>query len=227
MGIKIPPIFQGQYSVKIDSIIITGNKITEDFIILRELTFHNGDSLTPTKASYNSDRVYSLGIFDHVNINPFVYDNKTYARIDVDEAWYIWPIPFLNVKDGNWKKVSYGIDLSVKNFRGMNETVRASFGIGYDPSVAVSYTRPVLRSGSNVSITTSLSYSNVQNESRAAEINYGSRFSQKMFNAQIILGDRPALFHTIQLTAGFNYIETPLYIPKAIYKCFGSARLTV
>lgn len=205
----------GDYSVKIDSIVIRGNKITEDFIIQRELTFHNGDSLTPQKAAYNRDRVYSLGLFDHVVITPSVHDNITFAVIDVDEAWYIWPIPFLDVKKGDWNKLSYGIDLLVKNFRGLNETVRFNFGLGYDPSVAVSYTKPVLQYGSNVSLTTSLSYSNVQNESVTAEYKYGSQFSQKMLNAQVIVGDRFSLFHYVQVTGGFNYIETPLYIPNS------------
>jgi len=205
----------GKYSVKVDSIIIRGNKITEDFIIRRELTFHEGDSLTASKAAYNSDRVYSLGLFDHVKINPEVRDSVTYAMVDVDEAWYIWPIPFLDVKNGDWNKISFGIDMLIKNFRGMNETVRVDFGLGYDPSVSLSYTIPVIKANSNISLTTALSYSNVQNESKIAEAQYGSSFSQKMLNAQIILGDRFSLFHYVQITGGFNYIETPFYVPNS------------
>jgi outer membrane protein assembly factor BamA len=207
--------FVGEYSVKIDSIIIRGNKTTEDFIISRELSFHDGDSLTPSKASYNSERVYSLGIFDHVVIRPVFIDNKTFAVVQVDEAWYIWPIPFLDVKNGDWNRLSYGVNLLVKNFRGMNETIRTNFSLGYDPSVSISYTKPVLQYGSNVSFSTALSYSNVQNESNIAKAAYGSQFNQKMLNAQIIIGDRFSLFHYIQVTGGFNYIETPLYIPNS------------
>ena len=212
----------GNYCVKIDSIIVMGNKITEDFIILRELTFHNGDSLNPVKAAYNSDRVYSLGLFDHVVISPISIGSKTIALVNVDEAWYIWPIPFLDLKGGEWKKLSYGIDLLVRNFRGMNETVRINFGLGYDPFVGISYTKPVLQYGSNVSLTTALSYSNVQNESKLAEIRYGSRFSQKMINAQVMVGDRFSLFHYVQLTAGFNYIETPVYVPNSNINASGN-----
>ena len=214
-------VISGKYSVKIDSIIIRGNKITEDFIIRRELTFHDGDSLNPAKAAYNSDRVYSLGLFDQVKITTETHDSITYAMVDVEEAWYIWPIPFMDVKNGDWKKISFGIDLLVKNFRGMNETVRFNFSLGYDPSVAISYTIPVIQSGSNVSLTTALSYSNVQNESRIAEIAYGSKFSQKMLNAQFILGDRFSLFHYIQLTGGFNYIATPIYVPNSYINASG------
>ena len=63
-------VITGTYSVKIDTIIIRGNDITEDFIILRELTFKQGDTLTDKKASYNKDRVYSLDIFNQVKIFP-------------------------------------------------------------------------------------------------------------------------------------------------------------
>jgi len=108
-------VITGNYSVRIDSIIIRGNKITEDYIILRELTFKQGDTLNNKRASYNKDRVYSLDIFNQVNVYPLIYKNKICAVIEVIESWYIWPIPFAELKNGDWKKISFGLDLAVKN----------------------------------------------------------------------------------------------------------------
>ena len=79
--------------------IIRGNIITDEFILLRELTFAKGDILTPAAASYNRDRIYSLSIFNKVEINPVIYNGKTCAVIYVEESWYIWPIPFAELKD--------------------------------------------------------------------------------------------------------------------------------
>jgi outer membrane protein assembly factor BamA len=203
----------GNYSVKIDTIFIRGNNITEDFIILRELTFKQGDTLNFKLASYNKDRVYSLDIFNQVKIYPVSYNKKIIAVIDVVESWYIWPIPFAELKNGDWNKISYGIDFSVKNFRGMNESVRVKAGLGYDPSFTLDYIIPVLNYSDNIYFNTNLSYNYVQNKSVFAEQKYGAVFDQKMINAQITVGKRISLFHNITVTTGYNYIETPLFFP--------------
>lgn len=54
------------YPFVVDSIRIIGNKTTEEFIILQEINFSIGDTLTEQSAHYNRERVYSLGIFNKV-----------------------------------------------------------------------------------------------------------------------------------------------------------------
>jgi outer membrane protein assembly factor BamA len=210
---KDSSIITGNYSVKIDTIKIIGNNITKDFIILRELTIKQGDTLNNKLAAYNKDRIYSLNIFNQVKIYPVSYNKKIIATIEVDESWYVWPIPFAELKNGDWKKISYGIDLAIKNFRGRNETVRIKAGLGYDPSLSLEYSVPVLNYNENVYLDALLSYNYVQNKSLLAQQEYGAVFDQKMINAQLTLGKRIALFHNVTVTAGYNYIETPLYFP--------------
>ncbi|MDR3666780.1 MAG: BamA/TamA family outer membrane protein [Ignavibacteriaceae bacterium] len=210
---KDSTVITGEYSVKIDTIIIRGNYITEDFIILRELTFKQGDTLTSKQATYNKERVYSLDIFNQVKIYPVSVHNKIIAVIDVVESWYIWPIPFAELKNGDWNKISYGIDLAIKNFRGMNETVRINAGLGYDPSLTVDYIVPVLNYNENIYLDTRLSYNVVENKSLTAQQEYGAVFDQKMIDAQITIGKRINLFHNITFTTGYDYVETPLYFP--------------
>ena len=70
--------YKGNYSVKIDSIKIAGNEITDEFIILRELTFGIGDTLNPGLASFNRERIYSLDIFNEVKLKPFKFDEKIF-----------------------------------------------------------------------------------------------------------------------------------------------------
>jgi outer membrane protein assembly factor BamA len=206
-------VISGNYSVKIDTIIIRGNNITENYIILRELTFKPGDTLTYKQAVYNKERVYSLDIFNQVKIFPVSYHDKILAVIEVVESWYIWPIPFAELKNGDWNKISYGVDLAVKNFRGMHETIRIKAGLGYDPSLTLDYIIPVLNYKENIYLDTRLSYNLVENKSLFALQKYGAVFDQKMINAQVTVGKRISLFHNIAVTAGYNYIETPLYFP--------------
>ena len=53
-------------TIKIDSIRIEGNDRTKDFIILRELTFQIGDSVSGKTLRFNRERVFSLRLFNQV-----------------------------------------------------------------------------------------------------------------------------------------------------------------
>ena len=136
--------YEGNYSVKIDSIKIAGNEITDEFIILRELTFGIGDTLNPGLASFNRERIYSLDIFNEVKLKPFKVDDKNILIVEVEESWYIYPLPFVTLKDKDWKKISYGLAVSLKNFRGRNEKLKGVVALGYDPSFSLSYLNPNL-----------------------------------------------------------------------------------
>ena len=91
--------YKGNYSVIIDSIVINGNDITEESIILREMTFTTGDTLNPKLAEYNRERIYSLNIFNEVKLIPFRTNETNYLLIDIAESWYIYPLPFITLKD--------------------------------------------------------------------------------------------------------------------------------
>ncbi|MEJ2618441.1 MAG: POTRA domain-containing protein, partial [Ignavibacteriaceae bacterium] len=126
-------VYKGKYFVKIDSFEIRGNKITDDDIILRELTFSKGDTVSNNNLEYNRERIFSLGIFTKVQLYVKKVDNKNILVINVEESWYIYPIPFVELKDRDWKKFSYGIDVVIQNFRGRNELLQARGSLGYDP----------------------------------------------------------------------------------------------
>ncbi len=122
------------YKVVIDSIQITGNETTKDFVILRELTIGVGDTLTPEIASYDRERIYSLRIFNDVKLRPYFFEGRNFLLIVVEESWYIYPIPLIVLKDKDWSKISYGMSLSWLNFRGRNERMTGIATFGYDPS---------------------------------------------------------------------------------------------
>ena len=200
------------YSVVVDSIKLVGNETTEDFIIMRELNFSPGDTLTPELAKYNRDRIYSLGIFNIVEVYPETVGGKNYAVIDVEEGWYIYPVPFLEMRENDWKKISYGAILVVKNFRGRNETVSFSGAFGYNPFLRLMYYNPYLSREDDIFFNISASYGTVSNKSSKAEALHGSDFDQKNITGSVEVGKRFGLFHRLSLTAGFSYVETPFFI---------------
>ncbi|WP_407930948.1 POTRA domain-containing protein, partial [Ignavibacterium album] len=133
---------QALYPFVVDSIRIIGNDQTEEFIITRELTFSKGDTLSREDIFYNRERIYSLGLFAHVFVNPLIENSINILEIKVEERWYIYPIPFVSIKERDWKKISYGIFLRIDNFRGRNEQINAMASFGYDPSFALNYYNP-------------------------------------------------------------------------------------
>src|SRR5690554_1006139 len=196
----------------IDSIKIYGNDITEDFIILRELTFEPGDTVSQHLLQYNRERVYSLGIFNKVNFR-FPDRDSTILNIEVEESWYIYPLPIFFIKDRDWKKLSYGVSLLIKNFRGRNETLWGSASLGYDPSYSLSYYKPSIIHKSNIYFDAYFSYRTLTNKSRTAEIINGKNFEYTYITNEIGIGNRFGLFHWAGLDAGFHYVESPHYFP--------------
>lgn len=201
------------YPFIVDSISISGNKTTESFVILRELNFEIGDTLTRSNAIFNRERVYSLGIFNHVYFNPSVIDSLKILNIQVDESWYIYPIPFIEAKESDLKKLSYGAYLRLKNFRGRNEDLTAVIALGYDPTYQLSYYNPNLEYRNNIFFRTTFSYSDVTNKSRIAETLNGENFSQKFIGMSLLVGKRLDLFNRVYVLGAYSYIETPFYIP--------------
>ena len=204
--------FKGDYSVIIDSIVINGNDQTEDYIIIRELTVGVGDTLNPHLAEYNRERIYSLGIFNFVYLRPFETNQEIILLIDIEESWYIYPLPFITLKDRDWDKISYGIGVLIKNFRGRNETLRGRLALGFDPSLNFSYNNPNLSHNLNLFADFGIGFNSVSNRSEIAEELAGGEFTQDFYFGQIVFGKRFGLFHRFGISAGYNYIETPFYI---------------
>jgi len=204
--------YKGDYSVIIDSIVIEGNNQTEDFIILRELTILPGDTLNPVLAEYNRERVYSLNIFNEVKLYPFELNSINYLLITIEESWYIYPLPFVTLKNRDWDKISYGVAVKIANFRGRNETLRGRLALGYDPSLTFSYTNPNLSRNLDLFSIFEIGLLDVNNKSEVAKELAGEDFEHKFYFAKVTFGKRFGLFHRFAVTAGYDYIETPFYI---------------
>src|SRR3989339_331276 len=131
-------------TVKIDSIRLEGNETTKDFIILRELTFQIGDSVSGKTLRFNRERVFSLRLFNQVEFKLEKASDKNILVIQLTESWYLYPLPMFRAQDGDFKKLTYGINLFYRNFRGINESLRAAIGFGYNPFYSLSYENPAL-----------------------------------------------------------------------------------
>ncbi|MFZ4413728.1 MAG: POTRA domain-containing protein [Bacteroidales bacterium] len=141
----------------IRKITLLGNHITRDYILYRELVFKVGDSLSPEnfelKLKKSTENLMNISLFNFVTISPIITENKASIAINVTERWYIWPIPQFDLADRNFntwwktqdfKRVNYGVDLNIYNFRGRNETVDFLLSLGYDEKYGISYKIPYI-----------------------------------------------------------------------------------
>lgn len=193
----------------VDSIKISGNEITEDFIILRELTFQPGDSVTTSQLSYNSERIFSLNLFSKVDVYTAFQNDKSVIKIDVNETWYIYPIPFIRRADKSYKTYSYGINFTYKNFRGRNENISTAVSLGYDPSFSIYYDNPAFFYNEGLGISSGLTYLNSQNKSVKAKNLYGGDFKNRFYSAFFSMYKRLDQFNLLSATIEFDYITIP------------------
>lgn len=202
---------KNQFAV-IDSIIIEGNDITEEFIILRELTISEGSRVNKDLLHYNRERVYSLDLFNYVDFYLLNENNQIKLIIKVFEKWYFYPLPFMHFNEGNFKNPTYGINFKLENFRGKNETISAFIALGYDPSVRLRYYNPAFLYEEGIEFGFAAGYQDFQNKSKQAELINGQNFEYTIYSASFSLTKRFDQFHSLSISPGFSYFETDIPI---------------
>jgi len=170
--------------LRIHDILISGNKITHETVILRELVFSTGDTVFKMELipalQRSKQNLMNLAIFNFVNLNvQHLGNNKIDVTIEVTERWYIWPVPILEYADRNfntfiknwdWDKINYGAWLKWSNFRGRNELLTAKIRLGYIKEYALAYSKPNIGKKQNHGISGGFN-ANQQNEVFIATVN--------------------------------------------------------
>lgn len=210
--IKIDSLKTNQ-KIKVDSLKIVGNKRTKDFIILRELTFSTGDSVNNKTLHFNRERIFSLGLFNRVEVGVDT-SNNTKVVIFVEETWYIYPIPFWYVEKNSIKNLTVGVDLVWNNFRGRNEVLHSLVGFGYENFFLLQYLNPALSYDDKIGLTIGLGIYKSKNRNELAIKYLNQNFSYKVFKTSIGLFKRINQFNLYGISVGFDYYQTENYDPK-------------
>jgi outer membrane protein assembly factor BamA len=138
----------------IRSIEITGNKTTRPSTILREVSFNVDDryplNIIVEKFYEAKKQIMNSGLFRNVVVSlKSIQGYDVYINIDVEEKWYIYPIPFLHPVDKSfhqwWSKdrsidrVNYGIRLEHNNFTGRNDKLNIKYTNGFTKEISLQY----------------------------------------------------------------------------------------
>jgi len=163
--VKIPlarkqiPDSSGRY-VQINRIRITGNKITRNAIILRELKLQEGSVIKEADLAYvlkkDGQKLFNLHLFNTATIRPIYVDTaKIDLLIEVEERWYTFPVPRFQLSDRNfnewwenynhdWSRVNYGLKLYQYNLWGRNHTLLLKAQFGFQRNFLIQYKVPYL-----------------------------------------------------------------------------------
>lgn len=146
--------------VEINQIIIAGNKLTRNTIILRELGFKHGDVIQEDylREIYEKDKrkLFNLHLFHTVQIYSIAaVGNKIDVLVEVDERWFTFPIPIFKLSDRNfnewWEnydhdlsRVNYGLKLYQYNLWGRNHTLLLTAQFGFQRRFQLMYRVPYI-----------------------------------------------------------------------------------
>ncbi len=214
----------------VKTITLSGNKITKDRIIFRELEFKTGDTLyvnvLDSLIVQSRQNLMNRSLFNFVTITKKCDHHNMYVEVDVVERWYIWPIPIVQFADRNinswwerrsWKRVNYGMDLKIENFRGLMERLNVTIQGGYDVLFGLKWEIPYLdkkqRFGMKFETSVKLNHeiSYITEDNKPMYFNSDEGFSQKKYYGNIEATYRPG-FHTLHSFSveydNFSFIDT-------------------
>lgn len=211
----------------LQDILLDGNSITKDYIILRELEFQPGDTISGASLNYLIERsennVFNTGLFNSAKIYAYPCENgELDMHILVAERWYVWPLPIVENADRNfntwWQnrdfgRLSYGLFLTWNNFRGRNEILRLKVQAGFEQQFSAGYAFPFIDKKRRKGLSFGVGYSSNK------EVNYASSENRRVFfkdestnqkeeyAASVSFQFRGKLYSTHTATLGFNLVQ--------------------
>lgn len=215
--------------IEIKSIILEGNKKTNDDIILRELNIGVGDSIVQSKMDEvfltNKQRLLNLPLFTYVEVLPIPVDqHRIDVLIRVKERWYIMPELSFKLADRNlnvWIK-EHNMDLrranigaTIKHFNafGNMEQLGLILQLGYVQRLGLSFEKPYIDRQKKHGIGGNIIYSRTQEVAYATK-DYKLQFAKneqiylnKRIEGQLGYTYRPKYASKHRVFAGFNHYE--------------------
>lgn len=158
----------------VSDIVIEGNNITKTPIILKELTFSIGDTISISEwekeLHLSRENIQNTTLFNFVDVECINDENSpdnVEVKVKVTERWYLWVYPYISYADRNinsWyeaddlRRFSYGFDLEHRNFMGLKHSVRLTCIAGYNQNYGLTYDMPYLFKKYNFGLKAGVAY---------------------------------------------------------------------
>ena len=154
-------------------IIFEGNEKTKPAVMLRAMTFGVGDTLQRAGLAAlmqaNRDNIFNLELFNKVGIQVEAVSDGLNVIVKVKERWYVIPVPKLGLEErnaydalrqGNLKRLVYGIGVDWRNMSGHNERFRIQGQLGFSQRLYIDYIYPAIFPKAKIDLNICVSYIN-------------------------------------------------------------------
>ncbi len=162
---------ENQERYQVVNVIIKGNNITKDAIILRELAIKKWgvywDNEIEGLIIESKNNLTNTNLFNFITIEYKLSDDEITVIIEVVERWYVWPYPILEISERNfnvwWEefqssnysdfsRLNYGASLNIENFRGLDELLMIKFRRGFKEHYLFRYEAPYINNKKTLGI---------------------------------------------------------------------------
>jgi len=188
----------------IAAIEITGNRVTQPIIILREMHTRPGSRANAEQLDLDLLRVKALGLFNHVEFHLQERDGAAILAISVTEEWYIFPLPYWDFKDNDPQKLIYGFRYRQNNFQGRNETLVFNLWDGVDRGFRALHVTPWVRGTPNIS--RSIDFAQYSTDSHRLALK-GLGLEERHASADIRFGKRWTIEGFTEIGARFRLVR--------------------
>lgn len=209
----------------IEQIIITGNRRTRPYIIRRELTFHEGDTLAPyiieSAIERSRQNLMNTALFNFAEIKYFQgLGNTVVVHINLTERWYLWPSPVFEIADRNfnewWQtkdfsRTNYGMFVRQENTTGRDDIAQVQALFGYTKRLGFYYTIPYINKKLNLGLSTGfyttkvkeVTYKTIDNKLQFYK--NPDQFVREEMQTFIRLTKRKGLYHYYNTTLDYRF----------------------
>lgn len=213
-------------TMRVDSIVVSGLKKTKRATVTRQMVFQEGDTIDLSKLEelnkVNKSNIYNMGIFTSVEIANEIGDSSVEVHIDVQERWYIWPTPYVNLNErtlNEWldhpdlDRLVYGLGVEWHNFTGWNDKLVLYAQGGYTQALTGTYNRPFLFPRAKVDGILQATYLNDKEIGYATENGYlqlirdEDKRMRKSYTAMATLGKRFSARKILYAFGAYQYFQ--------------------
>ncbi len=219
------PVTVWGQTVVIGAIELVGNKKTKDKIVMRELTFSVGDTMS--KEAFNERLISSKQnlqntfLFTSVDlIHRAVADSLLHVTVSMTERWYLWPVPVFQIEDQSFSQwlesrdfshTTYGGFITQNNFRGRNERISLLALTGFDKRMSVQYKLPYITRKLEEGLSASFSYTSNQQlavetvSNRLRFLKTDSKILREEYSTALNYTLRKGFYETYTVGLGFRF----------------------
>lgn len=166
-------------------------------------------------------QIYNTRLFNKVVHNiEMIGSDYVFVFIDVDERWYTWPFPIIELADRNFNewwvqrdrdlsRLNLGVRFYQENMRGRNEQLKAVVQFGFIQKFELFYDVPYINKGQNTGISFGASYSQSKQVAYDVDDNFllyldVNQFQRRRFYANFEVNQRVGLYNFHTLTTEFH-----------------------